>query len=247
MKHAPYDRRKKDKTIPISFVNALAAESTVDYSRTEVGFTRNQRQTEVGSTIDVNDGDTEDGDAEDGDPDGDDGYTADELWREEDLMEQFLESRKARNLEIGFYYRASLQSPSRSKWEGKNGTINHICDVFNIPKTKRRIVKRILNDQLTQEQLNKPYDGRDMRRMNPERPTVIEPGSVDEGLLADWMEDNHDFRQSTIFLNQHRTEEGRMPVERSAVMNAFDRMNPRISLVQKQVQGGVIGCLGRSP
>ena len=58
--------------------NALATESTIDDSRTKVGFTRNQRQTEVASTIDVNDGDTEDGDAEDGDPDGDDGYIADD-------------------------------------------------------------------------------------------------------------------------------------------------------------------------
>ena len=77
-----------------------------------------------------------------------------------------------------------------------------------------------------------------MRRTNPGRPAVIEPGSVDEGLLADWMEDNHGFRQTTIFLNQHRTEEGRMPVRRNAVMNAVDRMNPRINLVQKQFQGG---------
>ena len=85
--------------------NVLAAESTVDDSRAEVGFTSIQGQTEVGSTIDVDDGGAEDGDADDGDADGGDGYTADELWREEDLMEQFLESRKARNLGIGFYYR----------------------------------------------------------------------------------------------------------------------------------------------
>ena len=33
-----------------------------------------------------------------------------------------------------------------------------------------------------------------------------------------WMEDNNDCRQTTIFLNQHRIEEGRQSVGRSAVM-----------------------------
>ena len=77
-KQSRYKRRKTSKVSPLSLDSDLAAELIVDDSRTEVGFTRNQRQTEVGSTIDVNDGDTEDGDAEDGDPDGDDGYTADD-------------------------------------------------------------------------------------------------------------------------------------------------------------------------
>lgn len=64
------------------------------------------------------------------------------------------------------------------------------------------------------------------------------PWSTDEGLVADWMKDDMTFRQTTIFFNQHRTEEGRMPVGRSAVMACFDRMNPRIDRVEKSVQGG---------
>ena len=159
------------------------------------------------------------------------------IWREEDLIDDFLEMCKARNLGIGYYYRTSLSSPC-SKWEGKNRTINHICDVFKISKRKRRIVKRILNDILTQEHLRKPYDGRDIRRSNQGRPRVIESGSVDEGILVDYIEDNNGFRQTTIFLNQHRTEERRMPVGRSAVMSMFDYMNPKTDLVTTQVQGG---------
>ena len=46
------------------------------------------------------------------------------------------------------------------------------------------------------------------------------------------------FRRTTQFLNEHRTEEGRMPVDRSAVMAAFDRMEPKLDRVQKEVQGG---------
>ena len=46
------------------------------------------------------------------------------------------------------------------------------------------------------------------------------------------------FRKTTQFLNEHRTEEGRMPVGRSAVMAAFDRKHPKIDRVEKDVQGG---------
>ena len=46
------------------------------------------------------------------------------------------------------------------------------------------------------------------------------------------------FRKTTQFLNEHRTEEGRMPVGRSAVMVAFDRIQPKIDRVEKEVQGG---------
>ena len=86
--------------------------------------------------------------------------------------------------------------------------------------------------------MTKKYDGLDKRRTNRGRPSVIEEGSNDECLIADWMEDNMGFRRTTQFLNEHRTEEGRMPVDRSAVMAAFDRMEPKLDRVQKEVQGG---------
>ena len=59
-------------------------------------------------------------------------------------------------------------------------------------------------------------------------------------LIADWMENNMGYRKTTEFLNQHRTEEGRLPVGRSVVMNCFDRMNPKVTKVTKEVQGGAL-------
>ena len=58
-------------------------------------------------------------------------------------------------------------------------------------------MRRMLNDVLQQEKHNLPHEGRDLRRENRGRPVEIEPGSVDEVLLADWMEDNLGFRQTT--------------------------------------------------
>ena len=73
--------------------------------------------------------------------------------------------------------------------------------------------------------------------MNTRRPVVIEQGSKDESLLADRLEDNLGFRRATEFLNEHRVDEGRLPVGRSAVMNTFNRMSPKIDRIQKTLQG----------
>ena len=81
------------------------------------------------------------------------------------------------------------------------------------------------------------YRGLDRRRNNKGQPKMILEGSSDEGIIADWMEANLGFRMTTIMVNQHRVEEGRFPVGRNAVMNAFDRMNPILSKIQKRCQG----------
>ena len=224
-----HGRRKAPKTPPdVSLQEAFDAESTTDDSRTKVGSTRDTLRTEVGTTVDD--------DADDGDEDGCDGTNSAKIWNEEDLLDEFVETRKTRNLGVGYYYRKALGSPRRSQWHGKNETIYHICDVFKLTKTKQKIVNRILNDILIQEHLRLPYDGKEKRWRNKGRPVVTIPGSVDEGLLADWMEDNHGFHQTTIFLNQYRMEERMMPVGRSVVISAFDRMNTKINLATKQVQ-----------
>ena len=77
----------------------------------------------------VSDGSGEDSSQED--------VSVSEIWDEEQLMEQFLESRKTRNLAVAFYFEKGLDSPDRTEWWGQNGTINHICEVFNFPKKKK--------------------------------------------------------------------------------------------------------------
>ena len=76
-----------------------------------------------------------------------------------------------------------------------------------------------------------------MRKWNKGRPSVIEQGSHEEQLIADWMEENMGFRTTTILINHYRVEEGKIPVSRSAVMNAFDRMDPKINTIMKVCQG----------
>ena len=40
-----------------------------------------------------------------------------------------------------------------------------------------------------------------------------------------------DFRNTLILVSTHRVEEGRQLVGRNAVMNAFDRMQPKVELI----------------
>lgn len=82
------------------------AELTNDDSQTEVGSTSDTLLTEVGSTVDD--------DADDVDEDVGDRRKSEKIWSEEDLMDGFLETHKARRLRIGYYYRTPLSSPCRS-------------------------------------------------------------------------------------------------------------------------------------
>ena len=66
---------------------------------------------------------------------------------------------------------------------------------------------------------------------------LILPGSVEEGLIADWMEAGLGFRHTTTMVNQHRREEGLRIVGRSCVMSTFDRMNPILTNIAKCCQG----------
>ena len=76
-----------------------------------------------------------------------------------------------------------------------------------------------------------------MRRFNKGQPALIVPGSTEEAIIADWMEMNLGFRNTMVMVNTHRVEEGRQPVSRNAVMNAFDRMAPQGNIITKIPQG----------
>lgn len=104
-------------------------ESACDSLQTEVGFVGTDTQTEVVSTCGIKEGECV-GDESGGDSSEEDASLSD-IWDEELLMEQFLESRKSRNLAVAHYFEKALDSPYRSEWHGKNGTISHICEVFN--------------------------------------------------------------------------------------------------------------------
>ena len=101
------------------------------------------------------------------------------------------------------------------------------------------MVRRALESVLYCDHNKIKYNGHDKRRFNKGTPALILPGSTEEAIIADRVEMNLGFRNTTVMVNSHRVEEGRPPVGRNAVMNAFDRMAPQVSLITTIPQGNV--------
>ena len=129
-------------------------------------------------------------------------------------MGHFTDTRRSVITSIAYYYQYALGCSPRSEWLGRNGTVKHICEVFKSKAGKRRSIRRILSQYDECRRNNKLYGGFDHRRTNKDRPQLVEEGSRDKAWVADWFEDNLGFRRTTEFPNQHRTEEGRLLVER---------------------------------
>ena len=138
---------------------------------------------------------------------------------------------------IGTYYAHVIGATDRKFWGGKDGVIAKICEVWNLNRQQRRKVRRILESVHECRFRNTDYDGRSKRKYNKGRTILILPGSVEEGLIADWMEAGLGFRHTTTMVNQHRREEGLRIVGRSCVMSTFDRMNPILTNIAKCCQG----------
>ena len=80
------------------------------------------------------------------------------------------------------------------------------------------------------------YDGR-VYLINEGCPTVIESGSIDELIIADWMEQGLIFRNTNIIVKEHRLDENKLHSGISAVYNMFRRMNPIITRIKQIIPG----------
>ena len=78
------------------------------------------------------------------------------------------------------------------------------------------------------------------------RPISIPRGSTEENIIVNWMEDGLRFRNTTIVINEYRTDIGKEHVGRSAIMNAFMRMRPLINKVKKDARGSYLLGMAKS-
>ena len=105
-------------------------------------------------------------------------------------MAHFTKTRKTTSLVFIFYFdsRVPPSHPLVNGWANL-GPIIRICDSFGISKTKRRMVRRFLIENVRCKKENKQYDGLDCRCFNKRSPVIIEPGSRDEatGLRITWV------------------------------------------------------------
>ena len=68
------------------------------------------------------------------------------------------------------------------------------------------------------------------------RKILIEYVSTEEELIKRWMESHLGFRMTTMLVNEHRREEGKEQVGVSAVMDAFYRLQPKVSHTKSTVR-----------
>ena len=117
------------------------------------------------------------------------------------VHDKVCDTQRGIRLAVGIYYLQVLGSPPRIEWGRRNGTVAHICELWDIPTKFSRRVKHVL-EQLNTKGIEK-FDGNDIRTLNTGRPQIILPGSSEEGIIADWMEDNMGFRNTMVMVNQH--------------------------------------------
>ena len=67
------------------------------------------------------------------------------------------------------------------------------------------------------------------------RRCLIEPGAVEENIIANWMEQGLGLRNTLDMVNQSRVDRGLLHCGLSAMITAFRRMNPTITRIRKRM------------
>ena len=140
---------------------------------------------------------------------------------------------------IGVHYLYVIGKQTQKFWTGQSGIITKICKSWHLKQSKhRRFVKNILTNVHHCFNIRQPYLGHSGQKLGGSgRQCIIKEGSVEEQIIANWMEQGLGFRQTTLMVNQHRREEGMRLVGRSAVQHHFDKMHPAINRISKTCQG----------
>ena len=138
---------------------------------------------------------------------------------------------------VAYFYRSVLMAPDESLWEGVGGSISVIQSVFNLCNTRKRFIRNTMNVINKCAENNITYDGKRIFHKQAGAPIILKSGSVEESMIADYLEGGFGYRFTTLMVNTQRVDEGLRVVGRSAVMNAAKRMIPVVTKIEKQSQG----------
>ena len=144
-------------------------------------------------------------------------------------------SQKCTRIAIAYVFVEVLDIPPPQLWLGREGTIAQISRTLNISSGSTRLISNVLQNVTTSFKNGMEYTGEiNVKFMRESR--KIKEDSIDEELICNWMEDGLGFRLTTMFLNEHRKQEGREEVAVKSVYNTFHRMNPLITRIEKSPQ-----------
>ena len=147
-------------------------------------------------------------------------------------------SRQCVRYSIYYFWAHDLDAPHEEHWNGKGGTIALIRKSLKMPINCRFKIRRTLREIMRCLRLGLPFDG-NLHSDSMGRKVLINPGSVEETLIANWMEQHCGFRMTTMLVNEHRRQQGDERVSVWAVMSAFYRLKPKINLIEKVQSGGL--------
>lgn len=135
------------------------------------------------------------------------------------------------------YYELSLGSPPPEEWGGQYGTVVTIMQNLRLQGASRNKVKRVIKDAYDKHTSGPTYDGK--IKHNGGRPFEIKPGSDEETMVADCMEQGFSFEDTACFINEDREERGELFnfVGVNAVRGAFNRMQKKVNSIFKRSQG----------
>ena len=103
------------------------------------------------------------------------------------------------------------------------------------PTCKRKKIRRVFSECDDCIQKGLPFDYYHSNKKQTGRPPIIEFGSVEEGIIADWVEADMGSRMTTKMVNEHRLCIGKPPVSKNVVLCHIKRMKPIISTIKKKI------------
>ena len=151
-----------------------------------------------------------------------------EKKREEDFM--FQESRtwkeeQYKRSAVAFVFTNVLFFPPRSEWKGKDGAIEQTSKFLQLDnRTNRNLIYRVF--------LNMEHDlnpGRNSRSVN--KKLLIMPGSVEEQIIADRLEEGCSVATTTEFVNIYRRQQNLSIIGKSCVHQTSKRLKPLVSTI----------------
>ena len=141
---------------------------------------------------------------------------------------------------IYVFWQKSLGACGPSEWKGHDGAISAILRCMDLPQGNYKTVLKVLEDAWKLHLRGELYLGnhRLTGRTSNNKP-LIAPGSKDEQLIADLMEDGSSYRKVTRRVNMQRKLDNpnKIHIGMSAVRTCVKRLNPDVTAVTARSQG----------
>lgn len=142
------------------------------------------------------------------------------------------EEQQQQRFAIAFVYSNLLSAPPPRDWYGRDGSIVWTIDYLGLHPNTYKTVREVFFQLSNQASLFRKVRGRNKNLLIP-------PGSVEEQIVADRLEEGCSISLTTTFVNQYREQAGKIHVSEWCVYNSFHFLKPVISSLKKRKQGNL--------